>query len=141
MYIYYEIIGGDWMLIYDDYLKKNDSLSFEKALVIYNSIFKVFEKDDEYLHELWQEVIDSAVAYSKMRIRWNYFSKEEKQEKDTLRSNLHNTFIINLKAFHRLAEKLGLESDWLEKLGPSEDRKRWGDFAGYILCFENIKAR
>ena len=47
-----------------------------------------------------------------MRIEWNYFSREEKQEKDKLRSNLHNTFIINLKAFHKLAEKLELKFDW-----------------------------
>ena len=40
------------MFAYADYLKQNDSLSFEKALEIYNAIFMVFESDDEYLHEL-----------------------------------------------------------------------------------------
>lgn len=49
--------------------------------------------------------------------------------------------MINLKAFYKLAEQLELATSWREKLGSSEDRKRWGDFAGYILCFENIRAR
>lgn len=49
--------------------------------------------------------------------------------------------MINLKAFHKLGEQLELDTSWIEKLGSSEDRKRWGDFAGYILCFENIRVR
>lgn len=129
------------MFDYNNYLQKNDSMSFEGALESYNSIFKVLECKDEYLHELWKEVIDSALAYSNMRTNWNYFSREEKQEKDKLRTSYHNTFMINLKAFHKLAEQLELDASWIEKLSSSEDRKRWGDFAGYILCFENIRAR
>lgn len=76
-----------------------------------------------------------------MRVHWNYFSREEKQEKDDLRTSYHNTFIINLKVFHKLCEQLVLDSRLINSLGSSEDRKRWGDFAGYILCIENIKAR
>ncbi|MBF2508688.1 hypothetical protein IA936_07285 [Listeria welshimeri] len=76
-----------------------------------------------------------------MRINWNYFSLEEKQENDKLRTSYHNTFIINSNAFHKLAKQLELDTSWREKLGVSKNRKRWGDFSGYILCFENIKAR
>ncbi|EGO6530432.1 hypothetical protein I4L56_001096 [Enterococcus faecalis] len=76
-----------------------------------------------------------------MRTSWNYFSREEKQEKDKLRTSYHNTFMINLKAFQKLAEQLELNTSWIEKLGSSEDRKRLGDFAGYILCLENIRAK
>lgn len=129
------------MFDYMTYLKKKDSLSFEDSLDIYNSIFKVLENQGDYLHELWEEVVNSALAYSKMRTDWNYFSREEKQEKDELRTSLHNTFIINLKAFYNLGEQMGLNGDWMEKLRLPEERKRWGDFAGYIACFENIKAR
>ncbi|MGX7263385.1 hypothetical protein [Enterococcus crotali] len=129
------------MLDYTAYLQKNDSMSFEEALEIYNSIFNVLECKDEYLHELWKEVIDSAIVYSNMRTNWNYFSREEKQEKDKLRTSCHNTFMINLKTFYKLSEQLELDTSWIEKLGSSEDRKRWGDFAGYILCLENIRAR
>ncbi|EKL6214540.1 hypothetical protein ACFD2S_000609 [Listeria monocytogenes] len=129
------------MLDYNIYLQNNDSMSFEEALEIYNSIFNVLECKDEYLHELWKEVIDSALVYSNMRTNWNYFSREDKQEKDKLRTSYHNTFMINLKAFHKLAEQLELDTGWREKLGSSDDRKRLGDFAGYILCLENIRAR
>jgi hypothetical protein len=76
-----------------------------------------------------------------MRINWNYFSREEKHEKDNLKISCHNTFVINLKAFHKLGEQLELDTNWNVKLDSSEDRKRWGDFTGYILCFENIRAR
>lgn len=129
------------MLDYMQYLKKKDSLSFEDSLDIYNSIFKVLENQDDYLHELWKEVVDSALAYSKLRTDWNYFSREEKQEKDKLRTSRHDTFIINLKVFYRRGEQLELNGDWMKKLRLPEERKRWGDFAGYIVCFENIRAR
>lgn len=132
---------GVRMFDYNNYLQKNGSMSFEEALKIFNSIFKILKCKDEYLHELWKEVIDSAIAYSNMRTNWNYFSREEKQEKDKLRTNYHNTFMINLKAFHKLTEQLELDTSWIEKLGSSEDRNRWGDFGGYILCIENIRAR
>lgn len=129
------------MFDYMTYLKKKDSLSFEDSLDIYNSIYKVLENQDDYLHEVWEEVVNSALAYSKMRTDWNYFSREEKQEKDKLRTGLHNTFIINLKAFHKLVEQMGLNGEWMEKLRLPEERKRWGDFAGYIICLDNIRAR
>ncbi|EOI56860.1 hypothetical protein [Enterococcus gilvus] len=129
------------MFDYIRYLKEEDSLSFEDSLDIYNSIFKVLDNQDDYLHELWEEVVNSALAYCKMRTDWNYFSKEEKQDKDKLRTSLHNTFIINLKAFYRRGEQMGLNGEWMEKLRLPEERKRWGDLAGYIVCFENIKAR
>jgi hypothetical protein len=133
--------GDKMMFDYKMYLQKNDSMTFEEAVEIYNLIFKTLECKDEYLHELWKEVIDSALIYSNMRNNWNYFSREEKQEKDDLRTGYHNTFIINLKAFHKLSYQLELDGNWIEKLGSSENRKRWGDFSGYILCIENIKAR
>lgn len=126
---------------YNKYLQTNDSIAFEEAVDIYNSIFKILECKDDYLHELWKEVIDSALTYSKMRINWNYFSREEKNEKDNLRTSYHNTLIINLNAFHKWSEQLDLDTSWREKLGSSEDRKRWGDFGGYLLCIENIRGR
>lgn len=129
------------MFDYIRYLKEEDSLSFEDSLDIYNSIFKVLENQDDILHESWKDVVNSALDYSKMRTNWNYFSREEKQDKDKLRTSLHNTFIINLKAFYRRGEQMGLNGDWMEKLRLPEERKRWGDFAGYIVCLENIKAR
>lgn len=129
------------MFDYKAYLQQNDSMHFDEAVEIYNLIFEALKCKDEYLHELWKEVIDSALIYSNMRSNWNYFSREEKQEKDSLRTSYHNTFMINLKAFHKLSEQLKLDGNWIEKLDSSESRKRWGDFAGYILCIENIKAR
>lgn len=58
-----------------------------------------------------EEVVNSTLAYSKMRTEWNYFSREEKQEKDKLRTILHNTFIVNSNVFHKLGEQLGLNGD------------------------------
>ncbi len=102
-------------------------MAFEEVFDIYSSIFKMLECKDDYLQELWKEVIDSALVYANY---WNYFSREEKHEKDNLRTRHHNTFMINLKAFHKLGEQLELDISWKEKLDSSEDRKRWGDFVG-----------
>lgn len=126
------------MFDYMAYLKEKNSLSFEDSLDIYSVIYKVLENQDDYLRELWEEVVNSALAYSKMRTEWNYFSREEKNEKNDLRTSYHETFIINLTAFYRLGEQLKLDTSWIEKLGSSKDRKRWGDFAGYIVCLENL---
>ena len=77
-----------------------------------------------------------------MRTEWNYLSKDEKLNKDSVRTGLHNAFMTDLKVFYRLSQELELTGDWIEKLDSSEEfRKRWGDFAGYIICFEVIKAR
>lgn len=78
------------MFDYKAYLQQNDSMDFDEAVKIYNLIFKALECKDEYLHELWKEVIDSALIYSNMRINWNYLSREENQEKDNLRTSYHN---------------------------------------------------
>lgn len=54
-----------------------------------------------------------------MRTNWNYFSREDKKENDKLRSSYHNTFMIILRAFHKLAEQLELDTSWKEKIGSS----------------------
>ena len=128
------------MGFYNQYLKISDSLSIKEE-EIYQSINTVLNSDSEELKELWEDVLLSALKYTEMRTKWNYFSVEEKNRKDSLRTNLHNDFMINLKAFYRLSDISGLSDNWLDKLGPEENRKRWGDFAGYLLLFESIKAR
>ncbi len=40
------------MCDYNNYLQNNGSISFEKSLKICNSIFKMLECQDDYLHEL-----------------------------------------------------------------------------------------
>lgn len=129
------------MFDYHNYLKQPDALSFDEALALYQAIYGVLENPDADLHELWQEVITAALAYTKMRTEWNFWSSEEKAAKDPLRTSLHNTFIINLTAFHRFCGKLELDDSWLAKLGPVEQRKKWGDFAGYLVCMETIRGR
>ncbi|KRN28207.1 hypothetical protein IV38_GL001661 [Lactobacillus selangorensis] len=129
------------MFNYETYLKQVDSLSFEEALDLYNAIYQDLETDNQDLHELWGDTIDAALDYVQMRTKWNFMDMGERMTADSTRTNLHNQFMSCLTIFSRECAQLNLDISWIEKLGPTTQRKRWGDFAGYILCFENLKAR
>lgn len=129
---------------YQKYTAKPDSLTFEKALNIYNDIYKQFDIDDEMFADLMQNIVVSASNYVKMRNNWTLFTTEEKLEKDDLRTNYHNAFIIDLKTLMRYMERLGHNTKWFNDLTLGKDaklRKRIGDFAGYFLLFNTLKAR
>ena len=88
---------------------------------------KYHESRDEILTELVDDLISQALKYAKMRIDWYGFSREERAEKDSLRSSIHDRFIDNLNILNRYLTKEGMET-----LETDDDRKVVGDFACYI---------
>ena len=88
---------------------------------------KYQESRDEILQELVNDLVGQALKYAKMRIDWYGFSKEERAEKDSLRSSIHDRFIDNLNILNRYLTKEGMET-----LDTDDDRKVVGDFACFI---------
>lgn len=88
---------------------------------------KYHESRDEILTELVDDLISQALKYAKMRIDWYGFGREERAEKDSLRSSIHDRFIDNLNILNRYLAK-----EDMEVLETDDDRKVVGDFACYI---------
>ena len=74
-----------------------------------------------------------------------YFSREEKQDKDSSRSASHNSLIVKFNQLARFLKMQGKTAAWRDTLGFEEDdkynRKRLGDFACYIVFINSISAR
>lgn len=130
------------MFDYDDYLAKNNALSFEEALVLYNKIQGSADSTDDDFNFLWSSVIEAASEYVKKRNDWLSYTKEQKQQMDASRTALHNGFMATLQPLARYMEKMSWDASWYEELVNVEQaRQKQGDFAGYLLCFGCLKAR
>lgn len=132
------------MFDYENYLAKEDSLSFEEALKIINQFFAVADFSDDIIKELFEDILEAGSKYVKMRNDWNFFSKEEKEQKDAYRTSLHNNFLTTLTPLARYMEKEGADISWYEELTEKKEipsRKRLGDFSGYLLLVGTLKAR
>lgn len=124
-----------------NYLKRPDALSLDQALAIYNEIPHEQAKDDDDFNELWQAMLDAALAYVPIRVKWNDQTNAARAAVDATRTRNHNAFIATLKALNRFT-KGNYGRDWLPMLGdPARDRKRIGDFAGYVVLFGVLQAR
>lgn len=100
-------------------------MNFEKN---YETLSSALNGNEEILKELAEEAVEKGIKYFKMRLDWAKFTKEQKMEKDELRTMMHNGFIDSLTIFNRYATKINTTLiDGIE-----EDRKVIGDFACYI---------
>ena len=90
-----------------------------------------FHKNDEIVLELYDELCRAAVKYTNMRLEWNWFSLEQKQDKDSLRTSYHDRFITQWNMLQRYLTNTYQE--YIDKV--SDDRKVIGDFACYI-CYK-----
>lgn len=131
------------MFNYDEYLKKQDSLSFEESLIIYNKIIGSNNTNDSIFNELWSDLVSNANSYVLIRNQWSTLSQEEKTLKDSSRTAQHNSLIATLSPLERYMKKNGWDTTWVDNLGglSAENRKKIGDFAGYLLCIGSLKSR
>lgn len=131
------------MLKYNEYLNLNDSLSFEKALSIYQMIMESIDSKDADFTLLWNDVIYCASEYVKTRNEWALMSSTEKMEKGAARTKKHNLFISSLDVLVRYMKKMDWDTDWHDNLrdGENTSRKKLGDFAGYLLLFGTLSNR
>ncbi|MEK5393574.1 hypothetical protein NSQ59_25025 [Margalitia sp. FSL K6-0131] len=130
------------MLTYDHYLKMNDSLTFQEAIDIHSKILQTANTKDEDFQELLEDVIKAANNYANIRANWSIQTTDERKNIDEARTIQHNDFMATLKILARYMKNQGWDSEWMDKLGTIEnDRKRFGDFACYMVCVNSLNAR
>lgn len=123
------------------YLKRPDALSPTEAATIYQAMHTPMTEADADFQELWGETLAAAITYATLRANWNMWDHHRRGAQDALRTRRHNEFMQSLVPLNRLTMQLG-SPDWLQQLGdPAVDRKRIGDFAGYIVLFGCLQAR
>lgn len=130
------------MLTYDNYLEITDSLTFQEAIEIHSKILQYAITTDEDFQELLEDVVKAANNYANARANWSVQTNEEKRSVDESRTLLHNDFMATLNILARYMKNQGWNSEWINELGTIEnDRKRFGDFACYVVCINSLNAR
>jgi hypothetical protein len=130
------------MLTYKKYLGEKDCLTFQEAEEIHSQMLRSANTGDRDFQEYWEDMIESAIVYANTRAKWSVQTVEERKDIDTSRTHQHNTFMINLKVIATYMKQQNWSSEWFEKLGTIEkDRKRFGDFACYLVYINSLNAR
>lgn len=129
---------------YEEYLNEKRSLTFEDMQEIHNLMAKAAYIDEDAL-ELYNDLLNAAIKYADIRVRWYMMKKEEKLQKDASRTACHDAVIVNLNVFCRYLNLQGKETVWRDTLGDEEsdpyNRKRIGDFACYLAFINGLCAR
>lgn len=134
--------GERFMLTYKTYLEEKDSLTFQEAEEIYSHILQSANTSDSDFKEFWEDMIKSAIVYANTRAEWSIQTLEERRDINDSRTHQHNTFMINLKVIANYMKQQNWSSVWFDELGTIEsDRKRFGDFACYLVCINSLNAR
>lgn len=127
---------------YGEYLKANDRLTFEECFVIHNHIIESADVNDREFKEFWNEMMLAAIAYANIRAKWSVQTFTEQREADARRTRQHNAFMASLKLIYSYMKEQKWNTDWFEKLGTTEnDRKRFGDFACYLVYVSSLNTR
>lgn len=124
---------------FEEYVKEPNTLSLEQMQQIHSKMMDSIGTDPD-ARELYEAVLNKAIIYANMRAQWELMDREEKMEKDSLRTSRHDTVITNLNMLSRFLKMQGKDTSWRDELGYTEDdpsfRKTIGDFACY-LAFVN----
>lgn len=124
---------------YSELTEKNKVLTFIESSEIYIEIISVLNRHDTEEMEYWNDFITSCLEYAEIRSTWLFLSREEKLEKDTLRTAIHNTVLRNLSILKRIFEIKNKNIAWYNRF--NDDRKRIGDFACYISYIHSLTSR
>ena len=106
---------------------------------IFDTIDELYKKNNENqeLAELVEDFYKAAFEYTKERVKWNFYTREEKSEFDNYRTSRHDSFIYH---YNLLIRSLELTMD-VSKLKIEGDRKMLGDFANYVVYRLAVKQR
>lgn len=120
-------------------LSERNILTFKKSNEIYNEIIRALNRLNKEEMEYWNDLITSCIEYAEIRSTWLFLSRQEKLDKDILRTAMHNTVIRNLSVVKRVIEHKGENTEWYDLF--NDDRKRIGDFACYISYIHSLSSR
>lgn len=101
--------------------------------------------NDPDARELYDDLVDASTKYAAIRAAWNYMSREDKINQDSIRTSYHNSVIIQFNVLVRCLRAQGKKAEWRDRLGYEEDdryfRKTIGDFGCYIVFVNSVCAR
>lgn len=124
---------------YSELTEKNKILTFKESNEIYNEIISILDHHNTEEMEYFNDFIISCIEYANIRSTWLFLSREEKLEKDSLRTAIHNTVIRNLSILKRMLENRKENTEWYNRF--NDDRKRIGDFACHISYIYSLSSR
>lgn len=129
---------------FEDYLKEQKTLSFEQMQSLHREMIDEIG-DDPDAKELYDELVEIATKYAAMRADWQQMSREEKMDRDSLRTSRHDSMIIHFNMIARYLKMQGKKVQWRDQLGYEEEdkycRKTIGDFGCYIVFVNSICSR
>ena len=132
------------MNTFSTYQAKTDTLSMEDFLEIHRKMTESIGNDPDAA-ELFEELMETAIAYTAIRANWTLMSREEKREADEGRTMKHDALIVKFNKLARYLDMTGSDISWRADLGYTEDkpenRRRIGDFACWLVFIAGINAR
>lgn len=127
--------------IFEEYEKEPNTLSLEQMQRIHAKMMDSIGADPD-ARELYEAVLNKAIIYANMRAQWELMDREEKMEKDSLRTSRHDSLITNLNMLSRFLKIQGKDISWRDELRYTENdqslRKTIGDFACYLVFVNAI---
>ena len=132
------------MCSYEEYLSSEKALTITQMEDIHKDILQSIQNDLD-ASELYEDFVSASVKYAEIRAEWSLMSREQKMDKDPLRTALHNSVIIQVNMLARYLAQIGRSTPWRNLLGNEEEdqiyRKTIGDFACYIAFVNAICSR
>jgi hypothetical protein len=127
---------------YDTYLGANDSVTFEESSKIYSQIIDAANTNDQEFIGFWEDMITNAITYTTTRAKWSIQDSKERREVDERRTREHNDFMFSLKLIASYMKEQNWDATWFDQLGTIQNnRKRFGDFACYLVYINSLNAR
>ena len=81
------------MCSYEEYLSSEKALTITQMEDIHKDILQSIQNDLD-ASELYEDFVSASVKYAEIRAEWSLMSREQKMDKDPLRTALHNSVII-----------------------------------------------
>ena len=129
---------------FDDYLNEPCALHFDQMKRFHQEMIDEIGMDPKAV-ELYDDLVSEAGKYAAIRASLQQMSREEKMEKDSLRTSIHDSVIIHFNMLARYLRMQGKKAEWRDRLGYEEDnkfyRKAIGDFGCYIVFVNSICSR
>ena len=123
---------------YQDYKGRVNDITIEECMELHQMI-KSEINDDKEAEEIYADLLEKALDYIPYRVRWTYKDREWRNRYDESRTMCHDSMITHFNMLARYLQQQGRSAEWRDKLG--DDRRRIGDFAGYLLYMQSIGGR
>lgn len=126
---------------YKNYLKEDNLITIEECMQLHDMMTKSIENDEDAI-ELYNEIIEKAIEYVSLRVKWTFMDRQWKMDEDSGRTRKHDALIVKFNQLAKYLKMQGKDIAWRDQLGYTEEepalRKRIGDFACYLIYIHGI---